>query len=869
MSVRTSASRRLMVVRVAATVALGPVMALGPTVGVARAAAEGCSAAEEQIRSESNLDPVTGRPYSAQLPECRAYEMVSPLYKQSHDAGTNFHGTVPIAVSPLGDTVLWSSQGSFANPEGFFLNAGLASAYISQREGSGWATSSVFAPRRFVESVFIPGDFGDHSLDLRSKAVSCGTKALEGAAGVFAQALACASRGPEGTWTSTPLYARENNAVGGIQPEGYDGGSADLSRLFFALGIGAPLLPEDGNKLGETIGLYEISGVGTESPLLRLVNFENVKKGEKAHLVPTFTTGGSERPPLIGSQKSVGRTVGGTEQLGETGTMYHAVSESGETVFFTGRSKVTKVATVYARIPCPSKEGASERFAALQCEEEAEGRKVEGRLTVAVSDPSSDEGCAACKSGSTPQPAHYQGASADGSKVFFTTTQTLLNEDSSSNLYEYDFKAPEGDRLVDLTPDSNEANVGLGEPEGGGVVRTSSDGSHVYFVAGGVLTGNEKNPYGDEAKEGMQNLYGVDTNTGRIRFIAVLTDGLELARGWDFERHAQTTPDGRDLVFSTVPTTELATVSGDTNNPSARAVFRYEFPEEESAPGRLTWISKAAPGTAAPNAGQDAWVEQLQGAERGAFADFEDWSRAISGCPQGLGVSKQEEELCPPGAHDGEDILFTTKEKLQADDVSNGLQLYLWHCPGRCEDPAKEGVVQMISDGQDPLGVTQNNVTEPPAAATGSFGPSAAGLSASGSDIFFTTHTQLVGQDTDSLRDLYDARVEGGFPRPIAALPCAGEPCQGSAGQPPPTEFAPSSISAPGGNLTTPLSSALAFQTKVSKPLTRAQKLARALRECRKLRKHKRRASCERSARQRYGSKAKTPKSKSRHGRDA
>lgn len=340
--------------------------------------------------------------------------------------------------------------------------------------------------------------------------------------------------------------------------------------------------------------------------------------------------------------------------------MYHAVSESGETVFFTATPSATNVATVYARIPCPYTEGGEVRFATQQCEEESDGRKgLEGRMTIAVSDPSSDEGCNECKQVSTPQPAHYQGASADGSKVFFTTTQTLLNEDSTSNLYEYDFKAPEGDRLVDLTPDPNGADVGLGEPEQGGVVRSSSDGSHVYFVAGGVLTGEESVLTGEKlhkvkAVEGAENLYAVDTNTGRIRFITALTErhGQELAQAFDYERHAQTTPDGRYLVFSATPTTSLAGETGDTNNlahPGARAVFRYEFPEEESAPGRLTWISKAEENTAAPNEGQDAWVEALQASETGAFADTEDWSRAISGCPQGLGVSKEEGELCPPG----------------------------------------------------------------------------------------------------------------------------------------------------------------------------------------------------------------------------
>jgi hypothetical protein len=38
------------------------------------------------------------------------------------------------------------------------------------------------------------------------------------------------------------------------------------------------------------------------------------------------------------------------------------------------------------------------------------------------------------------------------------------------------------------------------------------------------------------------------------------------------------------------------------------------------------------------------------------------------------------------------------------------------------------------------------------------------GASADGRDIFFTTQDQLVGQDTDHLADIYDARIDGGIP---------------------------------------------------------------------------------------------------------
>ena len=53
------------------------------------------------------------------------------------------------------------------------------------------------------------------------------------------------------------------------------------------------------------------------------------------------------------------------------------------------------------------------------------------------------------------------------------------------------------------------------------------------------------------------------------------------------------------------------------------------------------------------------------------------------------------------------------------------------------------------------------------------------GTDASGRDVFFTTADQLVGQDTDTDIDIYDARVDGGFPAPALSPSCSGDACQG------------------------------------------------------------------------------------------
>jgi hypothetical protein len=58
--------------------------------------------------------------------------------------------------------------------------------------------------------------------------------------------------------------------------------------------------------------------------------------------------------------------------------------------------------------------------------------------------------------------------------------------------------------------------------------------------------------------------------------------------------------------------------------------------------------------------------------------------------------------------------------------------------------------------------------------------------SADGMDVFFVTREQLVGWDLDQAYDLYDARSGGGFPEPEPATPpCHGDGCQGTLSGPP------------------------------------------------------------------------------------
>jgi hypothetical protein len=1038
-------------------------------------AAEACP--NEQLRMESNVDPAPaaeGRHYSQLLPECRAYEMVSPLFKQSHDVGIkgglfggNNYNPAPIAVAPAGDAVRWVSQGDFGEPENYALDPTPEQPYVSRRhDEAGWTTSSVFAPQRLILEPEALGQFGDFSADLASHQLSCGWVNLAGNTRAEKyQATACARREGEGEWERSPLYTPIAGAVSAVDSSAYEGGSADLSRAF--LQVEEPLVSEDyvpnarSGTAYSTAAIYEVSPVGTAAQL-RLVNIGH-EGAEPSLLVRRAPNEGEQEtePPLLGNGAAP------TEYY--YGSTYHAVSESGETVFFvatpedsekeTNRTAAEGAATaVYARIPCSSE------FPTLPCEmAQRGGQMVEGRQTVKVSDPNEAEGCAACatptavgsaattsgsvevkasggfpgvkvgmevsgpgipsgtvvssltegavtlskaatkttesgkavtltfsptvtnvttteksatvsvSSGGFPgvkvgmevkgpgilsgttvssyvagedaltlsqaaaaggsvtltfktvlKPVVFQGAAADGSKVFFTTAQRVLppngGSDSSNNLYEYDFNR-KGNRVVDLSPDTS------GSAEVLGVVRSSADGKHVYFIARGKLTSERPvsgEKEGEEAKEGAENLYGVNTETDKVKFIATVSGVSYLAGAG--KTFAQTTPDGRDLVFdstaklagdtnpeplnylilsrkalasktvsltfststfsTTIPnvtevlnsnevsvpsggfpgvTTGMAvsgegippgtTVSAPPGNP--QAVYRYDFKTDEER-GELTWISQASPelkaereeqhATPNPDEGLNAWVAPVNVGRFGAWASIDDESRAISGEAS--------------GGHDGEDVIFTTAERLQRGDESAGeqTQLYLWHCAAPCPHPNREGVVRMISDGRDGVEPRQQ-----PAGLQAGEEPTTA-ISASGSDIFFSTRTRLVGQDGDELLDYYDAHIDGGYPAPVEGG-CAGEACQptrsvsslGSFGS------AASSVLGAGGNLTPPLGSALAFHTALAKP-TQAQKLAKALKACRRQHKRRRRVACERRARKRYGHRVKANR-RNAHGK--
>jgi hypothetical protein len=140
-------------------------------------------------------------------------------------------------------------------------------------------------------------------------------------------------------------------------------------------------------------------------------------------------------------------------------------------------------------------------------------------------------------------------------------------------------------------------------------------------------------------------------------------------------------------------------------------------------------------------------------------------------------------------------------------------------------------------------------------------------------DVFFLAREPLVSADRNGgTQDVYDARVQGGFP------PCtAGNPnplpgsssCSPATSTPNPQPPSPSPYTAPLGLAAfslAPLPADTSHLAVAAKPVTRAQKLGKALKACRKDKSKSKRTKCEKEARKKYGSKSSAKTSSGKKG---
>jgi hypothetical protein len=632
---------------------------------------------------------------SISLPDCRAYELVTPPSKGgatignevlvSEDGSHLVAGTRDYASLP--GTVY--SPGGTPDEEGL-LNT-LGPRYNFVRGAPGWSYNSVYPPAAQLGPI---SGLLDVSASFESDLfVAQAPGQPEEQADLYRHEPdgSIVHVGPLQASPTDPFY-RDGNFT-------YRGASADLTHVLFSKEpepFGGGLWPGDETEFFGESSLYEYTGKNNPEPSLVGVSNEEALHGS----------------PINHEAKQI--SVCGTS-LGSAGERdtYNAVSRDGATVFFTS-------------VACGGKPPVNELYA-----------RIEGEHTVAISEPSKQD-CTACETfeaePSKRSPAIFQGASSNGSKVFFLSEQELFPGAKADNLYEYNFDAPTGDKVSLVAPE-----LAPSDGEQGGVVRVSQDGSHVYFVSTAELT-SEPNGVGREAEEGEDNLYVYDTETGGTAFVATLSGADEQDWSKADIRPVQATPNGRFLVF-----TSQADLTLDDTSEKVAQIFRYDAQtgglvrvsigqggyndngNTNKYPSK--WHSPNYSERDSPELGEEKWVS-----DDGSYVFFESAD----------GLTPKDGQA--PSALDGQTIPGTS-------EFFPNIYEY------------NDGNVYLISDDDTSL------VEGKPAVEL-------IGTDASGSDVFFETEDELVPQDTDTLPDIYDARVDGGFPAPAAAAPCQIDVCQ-------------------------------------------------------------------------------------------
>jgi hypothetical protein len=613
---------------------------------------------------------------SERLPDCRAYEQVSPAEKGGQDAVT-LQQMLPAQASPCeaaeSCAIAYMNAGAvFAgDPGNEYPNA-----YIAARGASGWQTTPISPPTPQAPASSDPKLSYAFSEDLSDAVIRVPLQQLtEGApAGVYNLYL----RGPSGAYsllTSVPppeppeascgrCFERQDVPV-------FAGASSAFDHVIFeandSLAAGAPG--------GGVDNLYEATD-------------------GRVALVDVLPDG--RIPPG-------GATAGGGIELGSghAHQLEHAISSDGSHILFE--------AAADGGTPDEQQSGDTELY-----------DRIDGAETVEVSAPAPGAQPSRCETEGgdcASQPAQFWAASADGSVVYFTSKAALTKEshtgpepsDPGDDLYRYEVGGDgAAGTLRDLTPDAYEAG-NKGEADGArvlGVVGASESGSYVYFVAEGQLA--------EDASAGHPNLYV--WHEGVMRFIATLAapeaeeqENIELmAQGqafpygsdvedwtsWPSESQAYVTPDGAHLAFMSVePLTGYDNV--DEAGEAVHEVFEYS-----AESGQLVCAS-CDPGGARPLG--SAFIGARLG-ERASTAFHQprtlsnDGSRLFFSSPDALagvaggsdklfeyedgtiqlisGVEAGGEAVFLDASASGNDVFFATSERLAPTDTDELLDVY-------------------------------------------------------------------------------------------------------------------------------------------------------------------------------------------------
>jgi hypothetical protein len=644
--------------------------------------------------------------FSTYLPDCRAYELVSPVDKEGASIGAAASGGT--VSSGDGSAVKYDSSVGFGDVQGF---EGHGAEYVSSRGPGGWTTHAISPKQASVAlGVYTSSQYEAFSEDL-SKGVFFGYTPVvpghpnvEHATNLYLRSDVLA--GPLGNYelltdSVVPVPAESDVPQPYQANVAYVGASADFSHVVFQ---------SDNDMTVEAAGL---------SPALPKVYewFDGTVR-----LVGILPDG----KPAEGS-------VGGRGAGGGESSLYYQHNWTLNSVSADG-SRVVFEAT-------PFRKRAAEGYA------EVEGdlyMRVDGRETVRLN---ASERSSSKPDPSGPQPAQFFGATPDDSKVFFIT-EGLLTDDASGrrNLYMYDINAPAGKHLTLLSVDEQPCGGCSGSPvmEGDFLYGSSEDrathvlpdgisrdGSYVYFIGRSPLVAGQL-PLKYEEEE----LYV--WHNGVVRAITKHFEKYAGGTGWG-ERKPETqnefriTPDGRYAVFTAGGRSQVeleaafrAAGLGVPPPPFHSEVFLYSYETE-----RLRCVSCNPSGADSEGnshlnneqadlsaAGGTIITQYLSRplSDDGSYVFFETDSALL---PQDTNGERDvyeydsrsgELRLVSSGAcgcvstfvdasRDGSSVFFTTHQKLVVSDVDDSADMYVARIDGGIQ--SQNGLLVAPCEGDD------------------------------------------------------------------------------------------------------------------------------------------------------------------------
>jgi hypothetical protein len=732
--------------------------------------------AEPGSTSEScpNAQARTEQPYGQALPDCRAYELVSPLYK--NDRGVEaVDSRASASVSGEDPAIAYQATGSFSEagapePQG----AEKVNRYISRRGAAGWST-------RNVQPLGVAYESGKHG------------------DGAFEELLFT----PD---LSTGLLSSEDVALVGGEPEGYVNlYLADLASSPVSYQTVSNVTPPNDKPYAEGEERPHTAGISTDLSHVvfqQRANLTSNAEGTATH-VYEWAAGKLSQVDIspAGTQFKFADQVGAPGEFIPYGDQWHAVSANGLRVFFTADEPPSEeTGQLYVR------ENPEQEPSLLnkngECMEPAKA------CTVAVSASQKTNGTGP----EVTQPAYFRDANAEGTRVFFTSRAELTNDantgsaDNTANLYEYELSNEPGKpgKLTDLT-----APTEVEAPNGAAVLglvtaseNAGEENSYVYFVANGVLASNEnsnketakrgnckENEFDIPAGEPTCSLYVAHYNGGKWKttFIATLSGhptGQRTPRNdetdWvGFEggglnddkgpgsHTARVTPDGTTLAFESERSLTgydndpvepgVCTELGGRLNANDPAVPCREVYLYEAVTGRISCVS------CDPSGARPSGPAELGGQE--------EEEGNIDADPSTFYLSRNLSE-------DGKRLFFQSPDPLVSHDNNGKLDVYEWE---QLASPAEiEKAENSCTSSAPTFSASGGGCVFPISDVAGNFESKFMDASPNGSDVFIATKDQLVPEaDADSRANVYDVRVSGGFPVSVAPPPCDnGDSCK-------------------------------------------------------------------------------------------